>query len=104
MKESDIQNLILLEMSKRGHRLWRTNAGSIRTLTGGVVKLMPKGFPDTCGFRASDGKFIALEIKTPKGRLTKDQKRFAKMAEAYPILYGVATSVEEAVEIIEGND
>ena len=43
--ESEIQSEILLEVSKRGHRLYRANAGQVRTQHGGVVKLFPRGFP-----------------------------------------------------------
>ncbi|SDI40555.1 VRR-NUC domain-containing protein [Dolosicoccus paucivorans] len=102
--EAHIQSEILLALSKRGHRLWRTNAGKVRTIQGHIIKLMPEGFPDTCGFRKSDGKFIAIEVKTPKGRLSPAQKRFAKFAEKQPIIYGVARSVEEAIEIVEERD
>lgn len=101
--ESRIQSEILVEMNKRGHRLWRGNAGKIQDArTGMWIKLMPKGFPDTFGFRSDDGKFIALEIKTPTGRLSEDQKRFRDFAETQPIIYGVVTSAEEAIQIVEG--
>lgn len=101
MSEVEIQNKILLEASKQGHRLWRTNAGKVKTEYGAWIKLLPKGFPDTCGFRKSDGKFIAIEIKTPNGKLRKEQKQFARFAIDQPIIYGVARSVDEAMELIE---
>ena len=101
MTESEIQSLILLEASKRGHRLWRSNAGNIKSEHGYFIKLFPKGFPDTDGNRKNDGKFVAIEVKTKTGRLSKDQKRFAKFAATQPILYGVARSPEEAIKIIE---
>ena len=102
MTESEIQSLILLEASKRGHRLWRSNAGRIKSAhTGTWVKLLPAGFPDVFGFRGSDGLFIAIEVKDAKGRLRDEQKKFAVFAKTQPILYGVARSVEEAMAIIE---
>lgn len=100
-EETAIQNEILLEASKQGHRLWRTNAGKVKTEYGAWIKLLPKGFPDTCGFRKSDGKFIAIEIKTANGRLSKEQKQFARFAIDQPIIYGVARNVDEAMELIE---
>lgn len=101
--EQNIQNQIILEASKHGHRLWRANAGKIKTDTGAWIKLFPPGFPDTVGFRKSDGKFIAIEVKTKTGRLRPEQIKFKEFAETMPILYGVARSVEEAIEIIEGD-
>src|SRR5699024_6682972 len=102
MTESEIQSLILLEANKRGHRLWRSNAGNVKSEHGYFIKLFPKGFPDTVGYRKSDGKFIAIEVKTKTGRLRKEQKKFAEFAKTQPIIYGVARSPEEAIAIIEG--
>ncbi len=102
MTESEIQSLILLEASKRGHRLWRSNSGKIKSAhTGTWVKLLPAGFADVFGFRGSDGKFIAIEVKNEKGKLRPGQKRFAEFAATQPIIYGVARSKEDAIHIIE---
>ena len=101
MNESEIQSLILLEASRRGHRLYRSNAGSIQTKHGGVIKLMPKGYPDLTGFRKTDGKFVVIEVKKPTGRLSEHQKKFAEWAKTQPILYGVARTKEDAIHIIE---
>lgn len=101
--EAAIQAEILLEASKRGHRLFRSNAGKIKNAhTGTWVKLLPAGFPDVFGFRKGDGKFIAIEVKNAKGKLRPEQKKFAEFAATQPILYGVARSVEEAIAIVEG--
>ena len=101
MTESEIQSLILLEASKRGHRLWRSNAGTVQTKHGGVVKLYPRGYPDLTGFRKGDGKFVVIEVKKATGRLSEHQKNFATWAKTQPIIYGVARSKEEAIQIIE---
>ena len=102
--EATIQSEILAEASKRGHRLWRSNAGTIQTKHGGVVKLYPRGYPDLTGFRKGDGKFVVIEVKKPSGRLSEHQKKFAEWASTQPILYGVARSVDDAIKIIEGED
>lgn len=98
--EHAIQNEILLALSKNNCTVFRSNAGKVRTDDGRTVMLFPKGFPDLVGFRHADGKFFAIEIKNEKGRLRDDQKRFAKFAEQYPVLYGVARSVDDALKII----
>ena len=99
--EGEIQAEIMLEASRRGHRLYRSNAGSIQTKHGGVVKLYPRGYPDLTGFRKGDGKFIVIEVKKPTGRLSKYQKKFAEFAQSQPVIYGVARSKEDAIDIIE---
>lgn len=103
MSEQKIQNEIILAINQRGHRLWRANAGKVITRDNRIIKLLPKGFPDTFGYRKSDGKFIAIEVKTKTGRLRPEQIKFKEFAETMPILYGVARSVKEAIEIIEGD-
>lgn len=102
MTEQKIQNEIILAINQRGHRLFRANAGKVITRDNRVIKLLPKGFPDTFGYRKSDGKFIAIEVKTESGRLRPEQKKFKTFAETQNILYGVARSVEDAIEIVEG--
>ncbi|MCY1595437.1 VRR-NUC domain-containing protein [Staphylococcus pettenkoferi] len=101
MTEQKIQNEIILAINQRGHRLFRANAGKVITKDNRVIKLLPKGFPDTFGYRKSDGKFIAIEVKTESGRLRSEQKKFKAFAETQNILYGIATNVEEAIQIIE---
>lgn len=100
MDEPELQNLIMLNLSKCGCHVYRSNAGKILTKEERYVRLFPKGFPDICGFRHSDGKFFCIEIKTPTGRLRKDQKKFGEMIKQYPVLYGVARSVEDALKIV----
>ena len=99
--ENLIQSEILIEVNKRGHRLWRTNAGKVATKDNRIVKLMQKGYPDLTGFRKSDGKFIVIEVKNAKGRLRPEQIKFKEFIEKQPVIYGVARSAEEAIKIIE---
>lgn len=103
MSEQEIQNQIILAVNKRGHRLWRANAGKVQMKDNRIIKLFPKGFPDTVGFRKSDGKIIFIEVKTAIGKLRPEQIRFKDFIETQPVLYGVARSVEDAIEIIEGD-
>lgn len=91
----------MLALSKNGFTVFRSNAGKIRTEAGQMIMLFPRGFPDICGFRHSDGRFFCLEIKNAKGRLRSDQKLFAKFIGQYPVLYGVAHSVEDALAIVK---
>ena len=103
MSEQKIQNEIILAINQRGHRLWRANAGKVITKDNRIIKLLPKGFPDTFGYRKSDGKFIAIEVKTDKGKLRPEQIKFKDFAEKQNILYGIARSVNDAIKIVEGD-
>ncbi|MDT7019321.1 VRR-NUC domain-containing protein [Levilactobacillus namurensis] len=101
--EHKIQTDIMLALSKNGFTVFRSNAGKIRTENGQMIMLFPRGFPDLCGFRHSDGRFFCLEIKNEKGRLRPDQKLFAQFIKSFPVLYGVARSVDDALGIVGGD-
>ncbi|MFC6208207.1 VRR-NUC domain-containing protein [Levilactobacillus tongjiangensis] len=99
--EHEIQNEILLELSKSGTTVCRSNAGKIKTKDGRTIALFPKGWPDITGFRHSDGKMILIECKNDRGRLRKDQQQFEKFISQYPVIYGVARSVDDALAIVD---
>lgn len=99
--EHEIQNEILLELSKSGATVCRSNAGKVKTKDGRTIALFPKGWPDITGFRHSDGKMILIECKNDRGRLREDQQQFEKFISQYPVLYGVARSVEDALKIVD---
>lgn len=99
--EKAIQNEIMLALSQNGCKVFRTNAGEVKTADGRVVKLLPKGFPDIAGFRVSDGKAVFVEVKNEKGQLRAEQIVFGKLLKQFPVLYGVARSAEDAIKIIE---
>jgi hypothetical protein len=103
--EHKIQSEIMLALSAHQCTVFRSNAGKIkytdqRTGQTRTIVLFPKGFPDLCGFRHSDGRFFVIEVKNAKGRLRDDQKRFATFIQKYPVLYGVARSADDALAII----
>lgn len=101
--ETKIQNEIILAINERGHRLWRANSGTAYSRSGHAIKLMPKGFPDTFGFHKDTGQIIFIEVKTPTGKLRKEQVAFKNYAKSQNVIYGVATNVKEAIRIVEGN-
>lgn len=100
--EDKIQTDIMLMLSKSGFTVFRSNAGRAQTKDGRWIKLFPRGFPDLCGFRHSDGRFFCIECKNAKGRLRDDQKLFAHFIQQFPVLYGVARSVDDALRIVGG--
>lgn len=54
-----------------------------------------KGFPDLCvGFR---GNTLLIEVKSPKGKLTKPQEDFFA---TWPGQAAVVTSAEEAIDYV----
>lgn len=100
--EHQIQNEILMAVSKHDCTVFRTNAGKIRTVDGRTVMLLPKGFPDCMGFVHSTGKIFFIEVKNAKGKPRKDQIRFHKMLQKYSIIHGLCRSKEDAIKVING--
>lgn len=102
--EHKIQNDIRVAVSHHGCTIFRANVGKVRMDNGKWFDTgLPKGYPDLFGFRHSDGKMFFIEVKNEIGRLRPDQVNFAKIIRYYPVLYGVARSVDDALKIIEGD-
>lgn len=100
MKEIDIQNKIRLALNPYAI-CFRTNVGKVRMADGRYFDTgLPKGYSDLSGFRKIDGKMFFLEIKSATGKLRKDQEHFLNTMEKYPVITGVARSVDEAIKII----
>lgn len=98
--EHIIQNKIRAELSPYAI-IFRANVGKILTPDGRFFDTgLPPGFPDLFGFRKSDGKIIFIEVKTPAGRVSAAQQRFQRIVSAFPVIYGVCRSVDDALRLI----
>lgn len=99
--EHQIQNEIRIAVSANNCTIFRANVGKVLMKNNRWFDTgLPRGYPDLFGFRHSDGKIFFIECKNETGRLRDDQKRFAEFIKQYPVLYGVARSVEDALKII----
>jgi len=101
MTESDIQNLIRLELAKMGCVSFRANVGSFFTKDGRPIKSgLPNGFPDLFGYRKSDGKMFFIEVKTDKGILSKEQKKMQEILSKDNVIHIVARCVDD-IKVLE---
>jgi hypothetical protein len=76
LTETDIQNLIRIELSKIGVKLFRNNVGVFRTEAGDKVRtgLCP-GSSDLIGWYK--GIFVAIEVKRPRvKKFPEEQEHF----------------------------
>lgn len=100
MKESDIQRLIMLALSEAGCVVWRNNTGVLKNAAGIPIKFgLCVGSSDLIGI-APGGRFLAVEIKTPKGKATPEQIRFIDAVRARGGIAGIARSPAEAVALL----
>lgn len=118
-KETSIQNRILVECAGGNVRLWRNHRGSgyqgkaTRFKDGVLISHASQcyfglcnGASDIIGFKTEEydgikvAIFVAIEVKTSKGRVSPDQQKFIEMIQSMGGIAGVARSVEEAKEIL----
>lgn len=121
--ETDLMNLIRVELSKRGCFVQRTNVGTFYNIPSWAFKLadfvqlctwlreharpVKIGIPgqsDLCGHRPGDGRAFYIEVKKPGEKPRENQSRFLQTMRDSGALAGVAHSVEEAVGIVFGRD
>lgn len=101
-EEHRIQNEIRLALSD-SCVIFRVNVGKVRTPDGRYFDAgVPQGFSDLFGFRKSDGTAVFIEVKTPKGRPTDQQKLFLAAMQKYGAIAGICRSAEDALKLIGG--
>lgn len=101
-EEHKIQNEIRLALADTCV-IFRMNVFTGRTVDGRYIASgVPKGFSDLFGFRKSDGKAVFIEVKTPKGKPSKEQVKFLETMRKYGVIAGICRSAEEAINLING--
>lgn len=101
-EEHKIQNEIRLALAD-SCVIFRVNVGTGCTQDGRYFSTgVPKGFSDLFGFRKSDGRAVFIEVKTPKGKASKEQVKFLETMRKYGVIAGICRSVEEAINLING--
>lgn len=97
--EANIQNEILIALSEAGCIVWRQNTGAYKDKTGRVIRYgLCVGSSDIIGITPS-GKFLAVEVKSAKGRTSKAQDNFLATVRRSGGRAGVARSVDDAMKI-----
>ena len=113
--ERDIQHAIRLTAGRAPHCLWRNNVGQARMPDGSTVRFgLCQGSSDLIGLTPTlitpehvgktIARFVAIEVKTPTGRLTPEQERFLALVTAKGGLAGVARSPADALAILRGTE
>lgn len=96
--ETTIQNAIRAELSKVGI-VRRNNVGMFTTAYGKPIAIGLPGEADLTLFY-NGGKTIFIEIKTPTGRQSKQQRAFEKRVTELGFRYVILRSLSEAKEFI----
>ncbi len=107
-KESDIQKCILDWLSFNRYWYRRMPLGGVLQSRGGkqYYKKNPLvGFPDIMGLlKTKPGHMFVIEVKTPKGRLSADQRTVKEQLENAGVIYILATNLVTVVEALHVYD
>lgn len=95
--ESAIQSAILQYLKARRVFCWRQNVGGIVDGRGRYVQFGLTGCSDILGIMPG-GRFLAIEVKTPKGRVSPAQDKFRRNVEGSGGLYILARSIDDVAE------
>jgi hypothetical protein len=99
-EEHRIQNEIRIAVSDKCV-IFRANVGTGRTADGRYFSTgLPKGFPDLFGVRKSDGRAVFIEVKTLKGRASREQLHFIQQMRSVGAVAGICRSADDAVKLI----
>lgn len=95
--EGKIQKEILDHLTKQRVFHWRQNNGAVYDKRLGMYRSHAgmKGVPDI--ICVIDGKFVGIEVKTPRGKQSPDQVFFQKRLEANGGVYILARSLADVV-------
>lgn len=106
MRESQLLVELIRKLYPTVH-LYRTNAGTFRSLDGShVIKGLPKGFSDLFGViprsltKTGEPIPVFLEAKIHPNKATPEQLEFIRNRRADGCIAGVAYSVEDAWKLI----
>jgi hypothetical protein len=102
-KETILMNNIIHDLNKRGHIARRHNVGVFYTANGDKIHIGNKGESDIFGHRFPDGKAFYLEVKVPGEYPRPEQYQFLSAMRATGAIADWCTSVEEAIQIVEGD-
>lgn len=95
---NDLTKLVLVAVSTSGGMAQRINSGHIQTAYGSWVGLAMKGTSDIIGLDKK-GRYLAIEIKKGRDRMTKFQLSFQREVEKRGGLYHIVRN-EDDIEVL----
>lgn len=98
--ENSVARSILL--ATQDQVCWFRNNSGVAQYDGNVVRYGcgGPGCSDYLGIRRSDGRFVAMEVKSERGRATAEQLRFLDRVRMCGGIAFIARSVSDALEAL----
>jgi hypothetical protein len=102
MAERDIQWAIRVALGKDPRVvLWRNNTGTAERDGARIRYGLCVGSSDLIGILRTTGRFIALEVKTNKGRVSEEQTQFLDLVRSCGGFACIVRSVDEACQAVD---
>ena len=100
-REKDIQKAIICYLQLSGWEVYRTNnTGIWNSRKGGYFFHGQKGYPDITALKEGL-PILFVEVKSPTGKLTNEQKKFAALAQKCHCIYVLARSLEDVINVVQ---
>lgn len=103
MAERDILKAILDYLAARKILAWRQNCGAIPATYKGRQRFIRYGQPgqaDICGILSPSGRYLAIEVKSAKGKVSDLQALHLELVRSQGGVAGVCRSVEDVAELL----
>ena len=100
--EAQVLNSCLRYLEARNIFHWRNNTGAVQIAHGRFMRFGKKGSSDIIGV-LPDGRFLAIETKSIKGRLSPEQKAFIEKVRGLGGVAILARSLRELDEALCAN-
>lgn len=100
--EKILQNIVLKYLHAHGVFCWAQKNGGTYDPVQGVFRrnTTMKGVPDILGVIPSDGRILAIELKSKTGRVSPEQRAFLDQIVKDGGVAGVARSIDEVKQIL----
>lgn len=113
--ETRLMHMVMLALSEAGCTVWRNNTGQAwhgkvihkagQQVTLSDARMQPYGIcvgsSDLIGI-APCGRFMAVEVKTATGRVSKEQQTFIDAVRRSGGIAGISRSVDDALQLLRG--
>lgn len=99
--EKATQSACLQLLEAKGIMCWRNNTGAFKGEGGGFYRFGAKGSPDILAILPDQGKFLGIECKDVRGKLSEDQENFKFSVEMMGGIYLVARSIDDLISFLK---
>ena|SRR3990167_4627989 len=100
MKEKDILKTIIEYLQWQKIVYIRNNSGAMKTQQGGFIRFGQTGSPDIIAIQPKTGRFIGIECKVSKNKLSPAQEDFKQRCEESNGIFITARELGDILHVL----